>query len=175
MNPFQTVIAWLRLMALSARCLPIKLLDFLRSVVSDARESAKAIFLRSVWASEQGFTSRARLAFSGYVAELKAHGSQAGFASINTIYGIVFGIVLVVFLISWIWQEGLPQIITATGNTTALETAGATTSQLNLITLLGGLLVLIILFGAVAFAIRSVGGGGGSSGGGKRRWYRRRR
>jgi len=174
MNPFQIVIAWLRRMALSMRCLPALVL--LRSVVSDARETAKAIFMRSIWASGNGSQSRIKALMFGAVSETRAFAvKQGGFTSVQALLSIFFGIVLVIVLITYMWQTGLPEVISATGNTTALEDAGATASQISWITIFGGLIFLVLLFAVIYFVIKSVGIGGGGGSGGRRRFYRRKR
>jgi len=98
---------------------------------------------------------------------------QRGAMNTNILMTFFFAIIIIVALITYLWQEGLPQILTATSNTTALTAAGATTSQLNWITMIGGLVFLVIILGLLQYVFGIFGGGGGKGGG--KRWRRKRR
>lgn len=101
--------------------------------------------------------------------------SETGSISVGMLESIFVGVILLVILITYLWQQGLPEIISATGNTTALENAGATANQLSWIEFIGGAIVIFLLIGVLVIGIRMASAGGARSGGGGRRWRRRRR
>ena len=99
---------------------------------------------------------------------------ERGAMNIQSIGGIFVGIVLLTMVITFLWQTGLPELVTATSNTTAMEAAGATSSQISWMTFAGGAIVILLIVGAIMFAVRSTNLFGGSGGGGRSRWRRKR-
>ena len=96
--------------------------------------------------------------------------SERGTISTGWLEGIFVGIILLVVLITFLWQTGIPMVIEATSNTTALTNAGATASQVSWATFIGGAIVIFIFVGALIMGIRiATGGGGGGGGGGRKR------
>lgn len=98
---------------------------------------------------------------------------ERGAINVQSIGAIFVGIVLLTMVITFLWQTGLPEIVTATNNTTAMEAAGATASQISWMTFAGGAIVILLIVGAIMFALRSTNLFGGS-GGGRPRWRRKR-
>ena len=96
--------------------------------------------------------------------------SERGAISTGWLEGLFVGIILLVVLITFLWQTGIPMVIEATSNTTALTNAGATASQVSWATFIGGAIVIFIFVGALIMGIRiATGGGGGGGGGGRKR------
>lgn len=141
-------------------------------------------WLRGVKASFQVRVEAMRLSLRGgpegclprYLLTLRQmHPEQAGFST-AWLEALIVGIILLVVVIQFLWQQGIPAVISATGNTTALTEAGATSAQVSWVTFIGGAIVIFLLIGALIIGIRvSTSGMGSGGGGGRRRRGRRRR
>lgn len=101
--------------------------------------------------------------------------SQRGAISTGWLESIFVGIILLVVLVTFLLQQGLPELLSATSNTTALTDAGATAAQVNWVTFIGSAIFIFFLLGLLIIGIRVATGGSGSTGGSKRRWRRSRK
>lgn len=101
--------------------------------------------------------------------------SQLGAINAGWLEGIFVSIILLVVLVTFMWQQGLPMLIESTSNTTALEDAGATAAQVNWVVFIGGAIVIFCLIGVLIVGLRVALGGRGGGGGGGRKWFRRRK
>lgn len=114
------------------------------------------------------------ISLSCYLRELRF--DQRGAISVQWLEAAFIGVILLVVLIQFLWQQGIPAIIEATSNTTALVAAGATPTQINWATFIGGVIIIMLLIGALVMGVRvAVGGSGGGGGGRSGRRYRRKR
>lgn len=98
---------------------------------------------------------------------------QTGAITVQMVTSFFIGIVLLVALIVFVLRQGGPMLIEATANTTALETAGASSEQITWVTWLGGIMFTLLIIGLFAWGARVIFGGGGG-GGRKTRWRRRK-
>lgn len=105
----------------------------------------------------------------------QVHELEGGFISVQWLEGIFVGVILLVVLITFLWQQGIPEVIEATSNTTALTDAGATSAQVNWATWIGGAIVIFLFIGALIMGIRIAMNKGGASGGGGGRRRRGKR
>lgn len=105
-----------------------------------------------------------------------ARDGQRGAISVYWIEALFIGIVLLVVVIQFLLQQGLPMIISAGSNTTALTAAGASAAQVSWVTFIVGAIVIFMLVGLLVIGIRvAMGANGGGGGGGRRRGRRRRK
>jgi hypothetical protein len=117
-----------------------------------------------------------RLNLSEYFAAIKAAtAEQRGAISVQWLEGIFVGVILLVVLVTFLWQQGIPEIISATSNTTAMTEAGATSAQISWVGFIGGAIVIFLLIGTLIIGIRVATGGSGGGGGGGRAFRRRRK
>lgn len=113
------------------------------------------------------------LEFSRYFQTLNAE--QRGAVNVKALEAVFVGVILLVVLITFMLQQGLPMILSASSNTTALEDAGATTTQTGWVTFIGGAIFIFFLVGLLIWGIRTAMPSTGGGGGGGRRWRWRRR
>lgn len=104
-----------------------------------------------------------------YLRELQTN--QVGAVSFGMLETLFASVVLIVVVIIFLYQQGLPMIIEATSNTTALTEAGATADQVSWAEFAGYILVIVLIVGLILLGIRSMKMGGG----GQARWRRKRR
>ena len=102
------------------------------------------------------------------------HTEEAGFST-GKMEALFIGIILLVIVIQFLFQQGLPMVLTATSNTTAMESAGATAAQLSWVSYIGSAIVIFLLVALLIMGIRTGLGSSGGGGGGKRGGRRRRR
>lgn len=120
------------------------------------------------WASSRvaalrGQTSSLRLTLS--------ETGQTGSMNTGWLEAMFVGVILIAVLIQFMWQQGIPLIISSTANTTALTAAGATGAQVQWVTFIGGVVVILMLVAVLIMAIRATIGKG--SGGNSYRRFRR--
>ena len=143
-----------------------------RSQVKDAQCRLRVKLANIDTSNPAQVAAEAWKAYRETVSEYMAN-PERGAINAQTIGGIFVGIVLLTMVITFLWQTGLPEIITATSNTTALSDAGATSSQIGWVTFAGGAIVILLIVGAIMFGVRATNLFGGS-GGGRPRWRRKR-
>lgn len=139
-----------RLAALAAFLVEFKglLRVFLSSAVSDARLMAVRTFAPVI---------RSRI-----------YKTQVGYAIGQVLIGLFVGVIVLVMIITFLWQTGIPEVISATSNTTALEAAGATQTQINWAVFIGGTIIILLFLAALIMAFKMVPGLSGGGGGGRR-------
>lgn len=116
-----------------------------------------------------------RESLTAYFSQLKAEAKlnpQAGF-SVAWLEAMIVGIILLVVVIQFLVQQGIPEIISSSSNTTALEAAGADAATVGWVGFIGRAVVIFLLIGALIVGIRiATGGGMGSV---SRRFRRKRK
>lgn len=113
-----------------------------------------------------------RFGLAEYITGLKTN-PQAGF-SIAWLETIFVGVVLLIVLVTFLLQQGLPQLLSASSNTTALVAAGADATTISWVGFISKIVVVFMLIGVLIIGIRvAMGGVGGGGGGGHRRRGRR--
>lgn len=99
---------------------------------------------------------------------------QTGAISALALESIFVGIVLLIVLIQFLLQQGLPELIRVSNNTTALVAAGADASTITWVSFISKVVVIFLLIGVLVIGIRVALAGKGGGGGGGHRSHRRR-
>lgn len=149
--------------------LSVRLSARLRSMATGIKE---AVQRRARILSPEG--NLRLVSLSDYLHQLKAE-PQRGSINAGFIETLFVGVILLVVMITFLWQQGIPEIISATSNTSAMTAAGADAATVNWASFIGKAVVIFLLIAALIVAARMARGGGSATGSIRRRVRRSRR